>query len=95
MNFLFITNDDHFGYISVGPHPIRKHPHHGMYIKDGSTTEYDWKGYLKGKWKLNLFDPERGYIVTANNKPSSIFQNGIFDTCILTARADRLEQMIK
>lgn len=40
-------------------------------------------------------DPERGYIVTANNKPSPIFQNGIFDISILTARADRLEQMVK
>ena len=91
LNFLYITADDHFGYQTSGPHPIRSHPHHGMYIKDGSTSKYDWKGVLKGKEKLAVHDPERGYIVTANNQPSSTkFQNGLFDVSILTARADRL-----
>ena len=49
MNFLYITKDDHFGYQSVGPHPLRAHPHYGMYIKDGSTTDYDWRGFLRNQ----------------------------------------------
>ena len=38
MNMLYITADDHYGYISVGPTPIRRHPHMGMYVKDGSNA---------------------------------------------------------
>ena len=95
MNFLFITKDDHILFQNVGEYPIREHPHHGMYVKDGSTSKYDWKGYLKSSEKLSIADPEKGYVVTANNKPSEIFKDGIVDISIYTARADRLEQMVK
>ena len=49
-----------------------------------------------GKSRLHIEDPERGYIVTANNKPAGAgFQNHIYEISMNTARADRLEQMIR
>ena len=96
MNIMYITKDDKFGYQSVGSHPLRSNPQHGMYVKDGSTSKYDWKGFLKGKEKLSLANPERGYIVSANNQPASEkFQNGLFGISMFTARADRLERLIR
>lgn len=38
MNMVYITKDDHYGYISVGPTPKRRHPYMGMYAKDGSKA---------------------------------------------------------
>lgn len=91
MNLVFSTRDDHIGYIAVGMVPLRRHHHAGMYVKDGSKSDNDWIGAIQGKAKLHLIDPERGYIVTANNKAASAkYYHGAFDTSIYTARADRI-----
>lgn len=79
MNLLYITKDAHIGYQMVGPHPVRTHPHMGMYVKDGSDSRNDWVGFVRDEEKLHLRDPKRGYIVTANNKPAPpSYQQGIF-----------------
>ena len=45
--------------------------------------------------RLFIKDPERGFIVTANNKPASNkFQGGYFDHVAYSARATRLEQIL-
>ena len=90
-NLLYTTADDHIGHYSIGVVPLRKHPHSGVYVKDGTSSENDWIGFLQGGDKLHLEDPERGYIVTANNMaaPHAYF-NGALDTGLYTARADRI-----
>lgn len=91
MNMMYITADDHYGYLSVGPVPKRRHPHMGMYVKDGSKPENDWIGFVQPEERLHLDDNERGYIVTANNKPvGKNFQNGLMDITMYTGRGDRL-----
>jgi penicillin amidase len=91
LNLIYSTKDDHIGYQAVGVVPIRRNPHSGMYVKDGSLSDHDWVGFIQGKDKLHIEDPERGYIISANNKaaPTKYF-NGILDTMMYTARADRV-----
>lgn len=46
--------------------------------------------------RLTVIDPKSGFIVTSNNRPAShIFQNGFFNYIPFTARADRLEELVK
>ena len=95
VNLLYITVDDHFGYAELGKQPIRRHPHMGMFIKNGTLPESDWVGFVKPEQRLQVWDVERGYLVTANNKPaSSKYLGGIYDTNMYTGRADRIEQLL-
>ena len=62
------------------------------YIKDGTSSKYDWLGFMPQGDRLFVTDPERGWIATANNRPaSSKFQGGYFDEVIFSARASRIE----
>lgn len=82
--------------MSVGVIPIRKNLHSGMYIKDGTSSENDWVGLIRGTDKLHVNDPKRGYIVTANNKGATDkYFSGVLDYSIFTGRANRLEQLIE
>jgi acyl-homoserine lactone acylase PvdQ len=63
----------------------------GMFVQDGSKSANDWLGYVTGKDRLHLIDPERGYILTGNNKAApSRYYNGLFDISIFTTRASRI-----
>lgn len=42
-----------------------------LFIKDGSDSSNDWIGEVKSNEKAFLIDPEKGYIITANNKFAS------------------------
>lgn len=70
-NMIYATKDNHIGYVAMGLVPLRRHPHMGMYVQNGSSSDNDWLGFLKGNDKLSLQDPARGYIVSANNKAAS------------------------
>lgn len=90
-NLLYSTADDHIGYHGVGLIPLRRHPHMGMYVKDGTNSDNDWLGFIKGADKLHAEDPKRGYIVTANNKAASEkYFSGVLDISIYTGRATRI-----
>ena len=96
MNIVFGTDDNHIGYIQIGPNPIRKNLIDGTWVKDGTNDDHDWIGLVKGYEKLRLIDPKKGYIVTANNMPGpKNYMNGLFTTSIITARADRIEELLK
>jgi len=96
MNALVATKDNHIGYVAIGSLPQTRNHYSGAFIKDGSTFEHDWTGLINGKQQLRLYDPPKGYIVTANNKPvSAKYQNGIYESSILTARANRIDEMIR
>jgi len=43
-NFIYADTDGNIGMFSGGGIPIRKD--NGIFIRDGKTDEYDWKGYL-------------------------------------------------
>lgn len=53
-NLVYSTRDNHIGYYAIGLIPLRKHPHNGMYVKDGTNSDNDWIGFIQGKDKLHL-----------------------------------------
>lgn len=56
-NLLYATADDHIGYYAIGLIPLRRHPHMGMYVKDGTNSDNDWIGFIRGSDKLHMEDP--------------------------------------
>lgn len=66
------------------------------YVKDGTTTENDWIGFMQNEDRLSVIDPECGYIVAANNRGASgEYYNDILKYDIYTARADRITELIE
>ncbi len=67
-NFIYADVDGNIGYVLPGRVPIRAADHDGLTPVDGSTLRYDWQGYLPYEHMPRLYNPERGYIVAANQR---------------------------
>lgn len=65
-NLVYADVDGNIGYQTPGLNPIRAKGHSGLTPVDGSTTQYDWKGYIPFENLPYLYNPPRGYISTAN-----------------------------
>jgi penicillin amidase len=95
-NIIAVTIDNHTVMQQSGVHPIRRAVKSGNYIKDGTTTEHDWVGLVPAEDRIHIFDPPKGYFVHANNKVAeSEYYGGYLDYTIYTARADRIDELIR
>jgi penicillin amidase len=66
-NVLYADVDGNIGYQSTGFVPIRKKGD-GTLPVPGWTDEYGWDGFIPFEEMPYSFNPESGYIVTANNQ---------------------------
>ncbi|MEW5938615.1 MAG: penicillin acylase family protein [Chloroflexota bacterium] len=66
-NVLYADVDGNIGYQSTGVVPIRKKGD-GTLPVPGWTDEYGWDGFIPFEDMPYSFNPESGYIVTANNQ---------------------------
>jgi penicillin G amidase len=71
-NFVFADRDGNIGYLAPGALPIRPKGD-GLAPVPGWTGEYDWTGYVPFEELPAALNPERGFIVTANNRISSSY----------------------
>ncbi len=65
-NLLYADVDGNIGYQMPGRIPIRKNGDGRMPVP-GWTDEYEWEGYIPFEQLPYAFNPDEGYIVTANN----------------------------
>lgn len=65
-NLVYADIEGNIGYQMPGKVPIRTQGE-GRYPAPGWTGEYEWQGYVPFAELPSVFNPERGYIVTANN----------------------------
>jgi penicillin amidase len=94
-NFVYADVDGNIGYYLSGKIPIRK-KEAAVYPYPGWKVDGQWTGYIKEEEKPNIFNPENGYIITAN---SSIVPDGYkyylgFDW-LAPYRKARIEELIK
>ena len=66
-NFVYADKEGNIGYYLSGKIPLRSAAA-ALYPFPGWKEEGQWKGYLDEDKKPNLFNPEEGFIITANNK---------------------------
>ncbi|MGK7894454.1 MAG: penicillin acylase family protein [Xenococcus sp. (in: cyanobacteria)] len=71
-NFVYADVEGNIGYIAPGKIPIRnlEAGHTGLLPVPG-TGEFDWQGFIPFEQLPQVFNPEKGYIVTANNRIAS------------------------
>ncbi len=65
-NIIYADVQGNIGYQTPGNIPIRAPGHSGLLPVDGTTDQYEWKGYIPFDELPRIFNPERGYIETAN-----------------------------
>jgi penicillin amidase len=94
LNILYADRQDNIGYYVSGLVPLRE-ADGGLFPRPGWTGEFDWQQYVPFEEMPHAFNPEEGYIITANHKIvddnyphylGSVWMNGF--------RAKRLEQLI-
>ena len=68
-NFAYADVDGNIGLNTGGGIPIRKG--YGSIIRNGETDEFDWKGFVPFYQLPSSFNPETGYVSSANNKTVS------------------------
>jgi penicillin amidase len=68
-NVLYADVDGNIGYQVPGLQPIRAGGHHGLAPSPGWTDEYEWTGYIPFDELPYLYNPDAGYIATANAPP--------------------------
>ncbi len=66
-NLVYADVDGNIGYQMPGRIPIRKPGHDGTLPVPGWTDDYEWQGYIPFEELPFVFNPPKGYIVTANN----------------------------
>jgi penicillin amidase len=65
-NFVYADVEGNIGLNTGGGIAIRKGT--GTSIRDGETGEFDWKGYVPFEQLPYSYNPENGYVSSANNK---------------------------
>jgi penicillin G amidase len=68
-NFAYADVDGNIGLNTGGGIPVRKG--YGSIIRSGVTDEFDWKGYVPFVQLPTSYNPETGYVSSANNKTVS------------------------
>ena len=65
-NLIYADVDGNIGYQMPGKTPIRKKGD-GRYPVPGWNNQYDWQSYIDFEELPHSFNPQQGYIITANN----------------------------
>lgn len=68
-NFAYADVDGNIGINTGGGIPVRKG--YGSIIRNGETDEFDWKGFVPFYQLPTSYNPESGYVSSANNKTVS------------------------
>jgi penicillin amidase len=67
-NAVYADIEGNIGYQLTGEYPIRRN-HDGLLPVPGWTDEYEWIGWIPYDQLPRSFNPDEGFLCTANNKP--------------------------
>jgi penicillin amidase len=92
-NFVYADVDGNIGLNTGGGVAIRKG--NGTMIRNGETDEYDWKGYVPFEQLPFSFNPDTGYVSSANNRTvNEKYPFYISSEFALPYRINRIRQML-
>lgn len=68
-NFVFASQQGDIAIKQQGKFPL-KYPDQGKFILDGSSSKYQWQGYIPYEFNAHHKNPERGFVSSANQQPT-------------------------
>ena len=93
-NLVYAHRSGEIGYQVMGAIPDRR-AGTGNLPSDGARTESNWDGLLLGEMNPALSNPERGFIITANNRTIRDFPYDMNPTYAPRYRYDRIAAMLE
>lgn len=95
LNMLYADKAGNIGYVGAGRIPIRQ-TGRGAVPVNGGDPQYRWTGYVAAEDMPASLNPERGYIVSANNKVvDDTYPYFITEDWAPPARARRIGQILQ
>ena len=93
-NFIWADRHGSIGYKTVGRVPLRKGDCPDL-PKPGWTGEYEWDGWIPYEELPELVDPDRGFLVSANNRiEDEDYPHHLTSDYFDGYRARRIEQLL-
>lgn len=94
-NWVYADVNGNIGYSVSGLVPYRRN-WDGTLPVPGWTGEYEWNGFIPYDELPQVFNPDRGYIITANNQvvPPEDYPYAFSFEYLPSSRAMRIEQLI-
>lgn len=93
-NAVYADVDGNIGYQLTGAYPVRKN-HDGLLPVPGWVDEYEWEGWIPYEELPRSFNPDEGFLCTANNKPHDESYPNLLGREFLPAfRARRIAQLV-
>ncbi|MCP5054809.1 MAG: penicillin acylase family protein, partial [bacterium] len=92
-NIVYADVDGNIGLQTSAGLPMRKGA--GMNLVPGDTDEYDWTGVVPFEELPYSYNPESGYVSSANNKTANhAYPHYISNWFVLPHRIDRIREML-
>lgn len=93
-NVVYADIEGNIGLYCCAGIPIRNHE--SCFISPGDTGLYDWKGLVPFEERPHVYNPEEGYVISANNNTvDDSYPYHISHWFHLPARYDRIKNMIE
>jgi penicillin amidase len=94
LNFVYADNQGNIGYIGAGKIPVRTIGN-GSTPVPGWTDEFRWNGFIPFEEQPETYNPESGYVITANNRVvGSEYPYHITVDWVPPFRAQRIESLL-
>ncbi len=92
-NFVYADVDGNIGYVCAAKLPLRNNSSPTL-IYDGTTDQYDWKGFVSYDEMPKLFNPPQNFIASANNKTVENFPHHISNIWEPSSRIERITELL-
>ena len=95
LSWVFADTGGNIGFQMSGLMPRRKKGESGFSPLIGWESEYDWQGYHAHEELPRAYNPDEGYIITANNDLNNLGKVHPITIAMGAYRADRIKQLIE
>ncbi len=92
-NFVYADINGNIGYVCGARIPIRNN-NSTSFVFDGTTDESDWKGFVPFDAMPSFYNPQTGFIATANNKVDPKFSYHITNLWEPDSRINRINFLL-
>jgi len=93
-NFVYADSSGNIGYTAGVKLPKRKNDS-PSFVYDGTTDQYDWEGFIPFEENPKLFNPQQGFIASANNKTITDYPYHISNVWEPNSRISRITELIE
>ena len=93
-SWVLADSEGNIGMQMSGQYPVRPADWSGLTPRPGWDSQYDWQGMTDPIDLPRAYNPDDGYIITANNNLNHLGAVSPIDICMGAYRADRIASLI-